>query len=250
MIELTRRCNIVCDHCLRGQLQNLDVKNEYITELLSNFTHIQNITLTGGEPSLNVKAIQHFISEIKRQKISLGHFYIATNAKIIKPEFLIAITELYTLCDDKEYCRIDVSNDYYHALEGAAEAGSIGRETLEMFKFTETKYQEEGFSHRDSAVNEGYYAENFGDGRELTPELIEVEEDYIRGDGQFYMNALGEIVSCCDLSYTSQKIKEEFHICNVFAADYTEEIKKYNRNCADFMDIELDEDEEEYSEAA
>lgn len=229
MIEVTRRCNIVCDHCLRGQLQNLDVKNEDISALLSNFSSIGNITLTGGEPSLNIPAIKHFISELKRQDIELGSFYIATNAKIVKPEFLMVLMELYNLSTEKDACRVDVSNDYYHSLEGAAYEGAEGRQMLEVFRFVGTKYYEEGHDHKQSAINEGYYAENFGDGRELTPDEIIVEDSHITADaGQFYMNAQGNIVSCCDLSYTSQKIKRQFQVCNVNSPDYLKEIEAYN----------------------
>jgi organic radical activating enzyme len=230
MIEVTRRCNIVCGHCLRGQLQNLDVKNEDISTLLSNFSYIGNITLTGGEPSLNLPAIKHFISEIKRQDIELGHFYIATNAKIVKPEFLTVLMELYNLCTEKDMCQVDVSNDYYHSLEGAGYSGQEGREMLEVFRFVNTKYQEDEHDHSHSAINEGYYAENYGDGRELTPDPIEFEDENIdsQSGGQFYMNAQGKIVSCCDLSYTSQKMKRQFQVCDVNSPDYLAEIEAYN----------------------
>jgi len=234
MIEVTRRCNIVCDHCLRGELQNLDVKNEDITTLLSNFSDIGQIVLTGGEPSLNLSAIKHFISEIKRQDISLGSFYMATNAKIVKPEFLTVLMELYSICEDKEMCQVDVSNDYYHSLQEAGDINNSGRQMLEVFRFTGKKYEEESYNYRNqfggSAINEGYYAENFGDGRELTPDAIEVEGNKVDscGGGQFYMNAQGEIVSCCDLSYTSQKNKVEFQVCNVNSPDYLKEIEAYN----------------------
>lgn len=227
IIETTRRCNIVCDHCLRGELQNLDIDNKHITQLLSNFDDIRSITLTGGEPSLNVSAINHFISELKRQKITLGSFYIATNAKIMKPDFLQAIMDLYMYSDEKDMCRVDVSNDYYHKVEGSGESGSTGREALEMFKFVGTKNEDDNFQYKHGAINEGYYADSFGDGRELEAGYISVDED-----GQFYLNAVGEIVSCCDLSYSSQKNKKEFHVCNVSAGNYLEEIDMYNERLA------------------
>jgi len=235
LIEVTRRCNITCDHCLRGELQNLDINNEHITQLLSNFNHIGSITFTGGEPSLNVSAIQHFISELKRQKITLDSFYIATNAKNVKQDFVQVIMDLYMISRDKEMCRVDVSNDYYHMLNDSGVKGSKGRETLEMLKFTSTKNEDDNYAYRYGAVNEGNYADYFGDGRNLKADYIIVEEDCITNhEGQFYLNALGQITSCCDLSYTSQKLKKEFQVCNVYADDYLKEIEGYNKRLAEY----------------
>jgi len=54
IIEITRKCNFTCDHCLRGEAQNKDIDHKVIDALLdNNIEYISNITFTGGEPSLN-----------------------------------------------------------------------------------------------------------------------------------------------------------------------------------------------------
>ena len=59
-IEVTRRCNMSCKHCLRGDAQNLDIKLESIDLFLSKLKNkcFKRILFTGGEPSLNVEAIE------------------------------------------------------------------------------------------------------------------------------------------------------------------------------------------------
>jgi len=79
LIEVTRRCQLSCSHCLRGGKQSINIDNRYIDTLLSKVDSINEITFTGGEPSLNCEAIDHFIKIAKKKKIDIGNFYIATN---------------------------------------------------------------------------------------------------------------------------------------------------------------------------
>lgn len=44
VLEVTRRCNIRCGHCLRGDVLNLDMPNELIERLLSMTDTIGSVT--------------------------------------------------------------------------------------------------------------------------------------------------------------------------------------------------------------
>ena len=54
IIEITRRCNMACAHCLRGDAQNIDIDPSYMLKLLrdNNIDYISMVTFTGGEPTL------------------------------------------------------------------------------------------------------------------------------------------------------------------------------------------------------
>ena len=55
-IEVTRRCNMCCAHCLRGDAENIDIQEKYIDAFLDSFEKgacISSLTFTGGEISLN-----------------------------------------------------------------------------------------------------------------------------------------------------------------------------------------------------
>jgi radical SAM protein with 4Fe4S-binding SPASM domain len=78
-IELTSECQLDCVHCYnhwRGQkeieknLMTEEVVEETINQLLSN--GIFQITLTGGEPLLNRKALFRALEMLKTEKIELG----------------------------------------------------------------------------------------------------------------------------------------------------------------------------------
>ena len=47
-VEVTRKCNMKCAHCLRGDAQNMDINTCYIDTLLENVSGIGSITFTGA----------------------------------------------------------------------------------------------------------------------------------------------------------------------------------------------------------
>ena len=51
VIEVTRRCNMQCRHCLRGDAQNVDISNEIIDRFFDGFADgavIENVVFSGG----------------------------------------------------------------------------------------------------------------------------------------------------------------------------------------------------------
>ena len=66
-IEVTRRCNMCCAHCLRGDAESIDIQEKYIDAFLDNFekgAYISSLTFTGGEISLNIPAIRYTLNAV------------------------------------------------------------------------------------------------------------------------------------------------------------------------------------------
>ena len=63
-IELTRRCNLQCAHCLCGESQNVDISTEIIDRIFVDVKDCGHIVLTGGEPLLRLDMIEYLISKI------------------------------------------------------------------------------------------------------------------------------------------------------------------------------------------
>lgn len=202
VIEVTRKCNMICDHCLRGEAENINIKEEYIENVLKQCNFISNITFTGGEPSLNSKAIEHFISLVDKYNITIGSFYIATNGKNIKEDFLVAICKLYSICDEPEMCEVNISKDYYHQINTNTDGGLL--KALSFVSFRDENRTEGRW------INEGYYAENFDNGRKNNLEEYYIDDNYI-SDGNIYLNAKGQIIAGPNWSYKSQN---KYIICN------------------------------------
>lgn len=114
VIEITRRCNMGCAHCMRGDAQNMDISEKVIDAALSKVDSISSLTLTGGEPSLNIPAIRYITKRLKDLSIPLGSAYIVTNGKEVSNDFIFACLELFMLADEPEFNGLALSQDMFH----------------------------------------------------------------------------------------------------------------------------------------
>ena len=200
VIELTRRCNLSCAHCLRGTSQNCNIDTKYIDSLFEKVNSIGSLTLTGGEPSLVPELIEYVTNKAKENSITIGSFYIATNCVNVLDAFIIAVMNLYLYCEEKDSCSLSISNDGYHIDENI---NTENYEKLEVFKFTNKRESKDGEYYNDRVIDQGNGI-NFNS-RKLTIDVFEFYNDdnkYI--DGTVYLNCKGNILCGCDFSYETQ----------------------------------------------
>ncbi len=95
VIEVTRRCNMACGHCLRGDAEDVDLLGIDIDGVLDQTEAIGRLIVTGGEPTLNLKAIQHIANGIARRGIPLMRVQIITNG-LIYEERLVALVKRFS----------------------------------------------------------------------------------------------------------------------------------------------------------
>jgi len=205
IIEITRRCQLRCEHCLRGDAQNLDIDPAHIDAILSQVSHIGELTFSGGEPSLNPKAIQYFIDEAERQGVGISDFYIATNAHHISDEFLLTVMRLHCYCDDNEISLIQWSNDNFHATETDQE----GIAKLKTLSFAFPRNPTDRPTDPSNLLSQGNYeGRTYNQPRDggFSFDEEEVTEGYV------YLAADGWIISNCDWSYENQK---DHRVCRV-----------------------------------
>lgn len=219
IIEVTRKCNMTCAHCLRGTAQNKEIKKETISKFLLNnkIEYISTITFTGGEPSLNTQAIKDFILICKENNIEVGNFYIATNGKQENEEFLRACLDLYLFCSDNEMSQVQVSRSDFHN-----EQDENWIKKLSCLKFANER---ENINY-EMVISEGKGKElnelngTIDTARKIKPEPLTLEEDHI--EGEIYLNVNGDICTSCDLSYIRQN---KLKIGNVYEQSLIEMIK-------------------------
>lgn len=194
IIEVTRKCNMKCSHCLRGSIQNANIDNRHIRTLLKQTANINHVVFSGGEPSLNVEAIEYFVKVAQELDVEISSFYIVTNGKNVKIDFIVAVLKLYAICWDKESCSLQVSNDLYHS-----EHGQYNDELLNGLSFYSKRNQED--YARYNLLKEG---------RAKTRGKFDVDEHYLSckedmDDCEIYLNVHGQIINGCNWSYTNQK---------------------------------------------
>ena len=70
-IEITRRCNFACEHCIRGDAQNMDMPTEIIDLFYDKISELQEIVFVGGEPLLNLTGMDYVIKQSMKHNFPL-----------------------------------------------------------------------------------------------------------------------------------------------------------------------------------
>ena len=146
-IEITRRCNMRCAHCMRGDAESVDISLKHISNLLRHVRHIHHFNITGGEPSLNVRAIHYILGRVRAYGITVNDFYIVTNgaATSRSGEFIAACAALYEYQEDKEQDSghmLEMSDDRFH--DPAEHAATLA--ALSPYPFSESGDRPNGSS--------------------------------------------------------------------------------------------------------
>ena len=116
--EVTRRCNLCCKHCMRGEAQCLDMDLSYVDKVLDDIAGLYYINFTGGEPSLNNTCIKAIINKIIERKIKVYGFDIVTNGvdldKVLELVEILNEFKSYCYSNDKDTSRLAISGDSFH----------------------------------------------------------------------------------------------------------------------------------------
>lgn len=215
VIEVTRKCNLNCAHCLRGKSEDMVFDTAMLPNIFENVEYVSSITFTGGEPSLYPDVIRQTLEHMKENNISLGFFFIATNATFYSQDFIFVILDLYAYCEEKEYCNLSVSIDQYHTSLND-KAYSI----YTAFKFySDMKEHENGFDdnqllNRGNAYENGLGSRNNVIKNSFTTYSYSRYNNDVSIDDCIYVSSNGMVTLDCDLSY--DMIDEpEYHIGNV-----------------------------------
>lgn len=98
--ELTRRCNMKCEFCCKGDSQNIDITPEIIDKTLQEFKdfNIVSLRINGGEPLLNKQGLIYLIDEIIRIDFKIYECFMFTNGTIKDNEIKQALIKLGNHC--------------------------------------------------------------------------------------------------------------------------------------------------------
>lgn len=78
---MTRKCNMNCKFCARGNSQNLDINKSIIDKTLNEMkdTYIEVLRISGGEPLMVPELIIYLLNKIIELKIQVNNVVIFTN---------------------------------------------------------------------------------------------------------------------------------------------------------------------------
>lgn len=120
ILEITRRCNLKCAHCAKGDAQNLDMSKEIMDRILEQTEGIGTLRFTGGEPTLNMEGMRYFLEQVKQRNIGLNKISMVINGTNICEDFIELMKEMYGyIIFNKEYgeftIEIMISKDRFHS---------------------------------------------------------------------------------------------------------------------------------------
>ena len=99
-LELTRKCNLNCTHCLRGKPQEKVMSDRVIERIFEDIDGVYNLQFSGGETSLAVDKLKKVIEEIKKNNVIVRSAAIFTNAVNISDEYIETLLELKKLIEE------------------------------------------------------------------------------------------------------------------------------------------------------
>ena len=227
IIEVTRRCNLTCAHCMRGAQQRINIKKEHIEKLLSNVCYVNYITFTGGEPTLYLKGIKDTLDVIEKNGITVNSFYIATNgcfsrkARTKLMELIVRMNYIAYNMDDIPTITIELSNEIHHYEEIVGkDLGNLldnNVKFLSILKGFSSKYNKTSVSMKLNDVT--YYRPYslISEGRAVKlntkcekvsakeamdePYKVEVNDSYLSIIDDTYLAANGNVIFGCDYSF-------------------------------------------------
>ena len=210
ILELTRRCNMRCRHCLRGDAEAVDMSHRTIVKAINMAKQINSITLTGGEPTLVINRIR-YVYDLLLDKFGEGNlppFYIATNGRENQLELASILLEWYANSCEPDLCCVEMSSDIFHC-----EYGTPSSNVLAGLVFCDNGKQHSLNENEDSA--KWLIAEGRGKDLPKAADTKRMEIDFSyplqleEFDGSLYIgedcyvSAGEEIMSVCDCSYES-----------------------------------------------
>lgn len=208
-LEVTRRCNMQCAHCLRGCSQCLDIPLKCIDRLFDKVEHIYSVTFTGGEPTLNLPAIEYFFKRAEELKKLPCNFYVVTNGMEYQLDLASLLLKWYPKMEEKDSCGVAISTDQFH------ENRDPDADVLCGLAFYSNINNNPGAIDNWVLSDRGLAREN-GIGlntRPFHPTLCieDVADDNVEIDS-LYLSANGNIVGDCDLPYEAI---DELSVCQL-----------------------------------
>lgn len=116
MVEITRKCNKQCPHCMRGEAQNLTISEELIDKLINEVEDVLSVTAGSGETLLEIEQLQYLIQKIIESHWKTRYIETTTNGTVCDGRIIDSF-ERFCCSNDGRVALLRISNDQFHNAE-------------------------------------------------------------------------------------------------------------------------------------
>lgn len=261
-VEITRRCNLACPHCLRGDAQQIVMSRDIIDNLLDKTKVFGSLQFTGGEPFVDFRTMEYFLDGVIDRDIPVNSVTIITNGTLLDGSCVGVLKRLHAHIKKKyeegykkpmpdefiaSKINISISADDYHctntdALYDNAEMLFKDYATIQLYdKGNEVRAIGRGVNIPYALkTKESYLAkiQVLGRGRKpICPVISKELSDRTDIDSyliccNLYLSATGKLLKSDDFDFSFEDNRTDYHIADL--ADNTktliEQIDAYNEN--------------------
>jgi hypothetical protein len=209
VLEITRRCNINCAHCLKGEKQNVAMSFEVIDAVFKKFTDITVLYISGGEITLAREEIAYIKKSILKNKVNIERFFYSINGRYLPDWFIDFSFWLKGYCNDSDFCFVAVSQDNFYP-------AYITRVKTMLNKYPDF-FIIKDFPNENQTVLKMGKGKYFGN----IPVVI-FKPKYIKdrlSNIFLTVNVHGNIYPTCDLSYLMQDKKTSLLLGNILNSE-------------------------------
>lgn len=237
-IEITRRCNIRCAHCMKGDAQSVVLEKAVIDKLLDKTVAIGTLHITGGEPFADVDIMRYLIDGIVDRDIPVNNLLVTTNGLLIDDSCRDIFKKIYShlkvkheLVYKKEMpaewlkskCVVRVSVDKFH---GTDKDDIYKKVNSILGEYTEVKLY--GIGDVVKAIGRGKDIDNSAKVGEYKRHKIQIQGHGRMALCPYVSNELSQketdkYIICCSINLTAKGNLEE-----LFDNDYNTEDQDAN----------------------
>ena len=246
-VELTRRCNMKCGHCMRGNAQAKDMSDEVMESLLYKLRsgHVCSVCTGGGESTLVPERMDTFFRGLASNWIYPSYIQIPTNGKKSGPAVIETLEYVNTKVAE---VYVTMSNDDEHGYVDAGEwmsrIGASGVYAQRRNGIDDKRYDSENTLRMGRGADFGGLRGPVVESYRVDPD----EEGIAMYESDFYVDVDGNVWPHCDLSYRFMRLRKDWCLGNVTDPDFDwyDAAVRFNLKHADELPAVLVEPGEEH----
>ena len=85
-IILTRKCNLKCEHCMRGDSQKIDISEDVLDSFFSKVAEVGNLCLGGGELAVVPGVVETLVDKVISNQVRVKAVNLTSNGVVFSRE--------------------------------------------------------------------------------------------------------------------------------------------------------------------